>query len=169
MLVLSNAVRLPFPPRGSELQKIFLDAAQGPRDDRWTVGNGSVPSNKKNLRYTGRSPSIGGPLTAMRPSPNPARVRPVSLAAGGGRRRCGAKATTVTILVGGPPNEGPDAIPKRGAPATHRSAHQAHEWSTEVDRDVEKSEDSYYVLDDYHSDDSRYDSDMYKKGWEDDF
>jgi hypothetical protein len=27
MLVLSNAVRLPFPPRGGELQKTFLGAA----------------------------------------------------------------------------------------------------------------------------------------------
>jgi hypothetical protein len=105
----------------------------------------------------------------MRPSPNPARVRPVTLAAGGGRRACGAKATTITVPVGGPPSGGPDAAPKRGTPATHRGAHQAHEWSTEADSDVDKSEDSYFVPDDYHSDDYGYDSDMYKKCWEDDF
>jgi hypothetical protein len=30
-------------------------------------------------------------------------------------------------------------------------------------------EDSYYILDDYYSDKSGYDSDMFKKCWEDDF
>jgi hypothetical protein len=105
----------------------------------------------------------------MRPSPNLAGVRLVTLAAGGGRRGCGAEATTVTVLLGGPPSGGPDAASKRGALATHHGVHQAHEWSTKADNDVEKSEDSYYILDYYHSDDSGYDSDMYKKCWKDDF
>jgi hypothetical protein len=47
--------------------------------------------------------------------------------------------------------------------------HEAHEWLTEAHSDAEISEDLYYVADDYHSDDSGYDSDMYKKCWEDDF
>jgi hypothetical protein len=102
-------------------------------------------------------------------SPNLAGVRLVTLAAGGGRGACGAKATTVTVPGGGPPSGGPDATTKRGAPATHYGTHQAHEWSTEADSDAEISEDSYYVGDDYHSDDSGYDSDMYKKCWENDF
>jgi hypothetical protein len=29
--------------------------------------------------------------------------------------------------------------------------------------------DSYYIPDDYYSDESGYDSDMFKKCWEDDF
>jgi hypothetical protein len=49
MLVLSNAVGLPFPPRGGELQKTFPAAAQGPRDDLRTVGNISAPPNTENL------------------------------------------------------------------------------------------------------------------------
>jgi hypothetical protein len=105
----------------------------------------------------------------MRASPNLAGVRPVTLVAGGGRRACGAKATTVTVPVCDPPSGGLDAAPKRGALATHCGTHRAHEWSTEADSDVDKSEESYYVLDDYHSDDSGNDSDMYKKCWEDDF
>jgi hypothetical protein len=169
MLVLSNAVGLPFPPRGGELQRTFLGVAQGPRNDRRTVGNGSTPLTTKNLRYNGRSPSVGGPSIAMRPSPNPAGVRPVNLAAGARGRGCGAKATTITIPVGGPPTGRLGTATKRGAPAIHRSAHQAHEWSTEAGSDAEKSKDSYYVPDDYRSDDSGYDSDMYKKCWEDDF
>jgi hypothetical protein len=130
MLVLSNAVGLPFPPRGDELQKIFPATAQGPCDDRRTVGNVSAPPNRENLRYTGKSPSVGGPPIAMRASPNPAGVRPVTLAAGGGRGACGAKATTVTVPVGGLPSSGPDATMKRGTPAIHCDTHQAHEWST---------------------------------------
>jgi hypothetical protein len=169
MLVLSNAVGLPFPPRGGELQKTFPAAAQGPRDDLRTVGNISAPPNTENLRYTATSPSVGGPPTAIRASPNPVGVRTVTLAAGGGRGACGAKATTVTVPVGGPPSGGSDATTKRGAPATHCGTHEAHEWSTEAHSDTEISEDSYYVADDYHSDDSGYDSDMYKKCWEDDF
>jgi hypothetical protein len=112
MLVLSNAVGLPFPPRGGELQKTFPAAAEGPRDDLRTVGNISAPPNTENLRYTARSPSVGGPPTAIRASPNPAGVRTVTLAAGGGRGACGAKATTVTVPVGGPPSGGPDATMK---------------------------------------------------------
>jgi hypothetical protein len=103
MLVLSNAVGLPFPPRGGELQKTFPGVAQGPRNDRRTVGNVSAPPNRENLQYTGRSPSVGGPPTAMRASPNLAGVRPITLVAGGGRGACSAKATTVTIPVSGPP------------------------------------------------------------------
>jgi hypothetical protein len=99
----------------------------------------------------------------MRASLNLAGVRPVTLAAGGGRGACGAKATTVTVPVGGPPSAGPDATTKRGALATHCGTHQAHEWSTEANSDTKISEHSYYVADDYHSDDSGYDSDMYKK------
>jgi hypothetical protein len=49
MLVLSNAVGLPFPPRGGELQKTFPATAQGPRDDLRTVGNISAPPNTENL------------------------------------------------------------------------------------------------------------------------
>jgi hypothetical protein len=169
MLVLSNAVGLLFPPKGGELQKSFPGAAQGPRDDLRMVGNVSAPPNRENLRYTARSPSVGGPPTAMWASPNPAGVRLVTLAAGGGRGSCGAKATTVTVPVGGPPIGGSDATTKRGAPATHCGTHQAHEWSTEAHSDAEISEDSYYITDDYHSDDSGYDPDMYKKCWEDDF
>jgi hypothetical protein len=39
MLVLSNAVGLPFLPRGGELQKTFPAVSQGPSDDLRTVGN----------------------------------------------------------------------------------------------------------------------------------
>jgi hypothetical protein len=112
MLVLSNAVGLPFLPTGGELQKTFPGAAEGPRDDRRTVGNVSAPPNKENLRYIGRSPSVSGPPTAMRASPNLAGVRPVTLDAGGGRGASGAKATTVTVPVGGPPTGGPDTTTK---------------------------------------------------------
>jgi hypothetical protein len=35
--------------------------------------------------------------------------------------------------------------------------------------ETEGSEDSYYIPDDYYLDESGYDSDMFKKCWEDDF
>jgi hypothetical protein len=54
-------------------------------------------------------------------------------------------------------------------PSGNRRAYPAQEWTTKDDSDAENSEYSYYVPDDYHSDDSGYDSDMYKKCWEDDF
>jgi hypothetical protein len=35
--------------------------------------------------------------------------------------------------------------------------------------ETEGSEDSHYIPNDYYSDESGYDSDMFKKCWEDDF
>ena len=105
----------------------------------------------------------------MQASKNPARVRLVTLVASGGWRACGTKATTITVPVDGPPSRRPDVVPKRGTPATHRGAHQIHKWSIEANSNAKKSEDSYYIPDDYHSDDFGYDSNMYKKCWEDDF
>jgi hypothetical protein len=35
--------------------------------------------------------------------------------------------------------------------------------------ETEESKDSYYIPDDYYSEESGYDSDMFKKCWEDDF
>jgi hypothetical protein len=40
---------------------------------------------------------------------------------------------------------------------------------TEGAEEIEESEDSYCIPDDYYSEESRYDSDMFKKHWEDDF
>jgi hypothetical protein len=40
---------------------------------------------------------------------------------------------------------------------------------TEGTEKTEESENSYYIPDDYYSEESGYDSDMFKKYWEDDF
>jgi hypothetical protein len=40
---------------------------------------------------------------------------------------------------------------------------------TEGAEETEESEDSYYIPDDYYLEESGYDSDMFKKCWEDDF
>jgi hypothetical protein len=40
---------------------------------------------------------------------------------------------------------------------------------TDGAEETEESENSYYIPDDYYSEESGYDSDMFKKCWEDDF
>jgi hypothetical protein len=40
---------------------------------------------------------------------------------------------------------------------------------TEGAVEIEESENSYYIPDDYYSEESGYDSDMFKKCWEDEF
>jgi hypothetical protein len=40
---------------------------------------------------------------------------------------------------------------------------------SEKTKGAEEMEDSYYIPDDYYSEESGYDSDMFKKCWKDDF
>ena len=193
MLILSNAVRIPFPPTGEELQKTGSTAAHSPRHHRRTDGNNSSSPTPKKPRRSTRNSTISGPPTPMCPSPKPTPARPLSHSTGTGQRECTATARSATTTIGGPPTARPAAAPTPGHPRTHTRAYRVQEWLTEThtdarkyddespdsddensednadDTDDEDSEESYYVPDNYHSDDSGYDSNMYKKCWEDDF
>jgi hypothetical protein len=161
LLVLSNTIGIYF-PHAKEVHTAVSSASS--RAVPATIGRQPIqrwePVQSRGKQNVKERPRIGTWRICGRRGGGTATNRPVG-------RQPIQKATTVTTSPGRQ-SSSPRSCTRTSSPMEKSEKTEGTE-KTEGPEETEESEDLYYIPDDYYSEESGYDSDMFKKCWEDDF
>jgi hypothetical protein len=161
LLVLSNAIGIYFPQAGEVHTAVSSASSQAVPA---TIGRQPI-QHWEPVQSPGRQNVEEGPRTGIwrirgRRGGGAAANRPVG-------RQPIQRATTVATSPRRQ-SSSPRSCMRTISPMEKSEKSEGTE-KTEGAEETEESEDSYYIPDGYYSKESRYDSDMFKKCWEDDF